>query len=161
MYGEDVTDRFTSIQTVDGNLTVYPLPITVWTGSAVKGYDGTPLTEDAAAILETDAAVNPAPRSNLGYVDAAEAQECLYILTGTVTVYAANPITGDFSYGIEGFWLSTAHHAKFREVIADTLGREFPIPEGLQVAMRKQKHFHPMDVSVAALEDYIVECVRE
>ena len=64
-------------------------------------------------------------------------------------------------YGIEGFWLSTAHHAKFREVIADTLGREFPIPEGLQVAMRKQKHFHPMDVSVAALEDYIVECVRE
>ena len=64
-------------------------------------------------------------------------------------------------YGIEGFWLSTAHHAKFREVIADTLGREFPIPEGLQVAMRKQKHFHPMDVSVAALEGYIVECVRE
>ena len=63
-------------------------------------------------------------------------------------------------YGIEGFWLSTAHHAKFREVIADTLGREFPIPEGLQVAMRKQKHFHPMDVSVAALEEYIVECVR-
>ncbi len=95
MYGEDVTDRFTNIQTVDGNLTVYPLPITVWTGSAIKGYDGTPLTEDAAAILETDAAVNPAPRSNLGYVDAAEAQECLYILTGTVTVYAANPITGE------------------------------------------------------------------
>jgi threonine synthase len=64
-------------------------------------------------------------------------------------------------YDIDGFWLSTAHHAKFREVIADTLGREFPIPEGLQVAMRKHKHFHPMDVSVAALEDYIVECVRE
>ena len=64
------------------------------------------------------------------------------------------------AYGIEGFWLSTAHQAKFREVIAETLGREFPIPEGLQVAMRKEKHFHPMDVSVNDLEAYIVESIR-
>jgi len=63
------------------------------------------------------------------------------------------------AYGLEGFWLSTAHQAKFREVIAETLGREFPIPEGLQVAMRKQKQFHRMDVSVNDLEAYIVECI--
>ena len=65
------------------------------------------------------------------------------------------------AYGIEGFWLSTAHQAKFREVIKDTLGREFSIPEGLQIAMRKQKHFHPMDVDVDALEDYIVKSLAD
>ena len=65
------------------------------------------------------------------------------------------------AYGIEGFWLSTAHNAKFREVIKDTLGREFPIPEGLQIAMRKQKHFHPMDVNVDDLEDYIVKSLTD
>ena len=65
------------------------------------------------------------------------------------------------AYGIEGFWLSTAHQAKFREVIKDTLGREFPIPEGLQIAMRKQKHFHPMDVNVDDLEDYIVKSLTD
>ena len=76
------------------------------------------------------------------------------------TPHSAVGYNASKAYGIEGFWLSTAHQAKFREVIADTLGREFPIPEGLQIAMRKQKHFHPMDVSVAALEEYIEECVR-
>jgi len=63
-------------------------------------------------------------------------------------------------YDIDGFWLSTAHNAKFREVIAETLGRKFPIPEGLQAAMRRQKQFHPMEVSAEDLEAYIVECVR-
>ena len=85
----------------------------------------------------------------------------MYRLYGYVSdPHSAVGYNASKAYGIEGFWLSTAHQAKFREVIRDTLGTEFPIPEGLQVAMRKEKHFHPMDVSVAALEEYIVECVR-
>ena len=64
------------------------------------------------------------------------------------------------AYGINGFWLSTAHNAKFREVLLDTLGREFPIPEGLKAAMSKEKVFKPMNVSIAELEDYILSICK-
>ena len=86
----------------------------------------------------------------------------MYELYGYVSdPHSAVGYNASKAYGIEGFWLSTAHQAKFREVIKDTLGREFPIPEGLQIAMRKQKHFHPMDVDVDALEDYIVKSLAD
>ena len=57
--------------------------------------------------------------------------------------------------GAEGFWLSTAHHSKFREVISDALGREFPVPEGLKAAMSKEKIFTPMAVSLQDLEAFV------
>ena len=41
-------------------------------------------------------------------------------------------------FGIEGFWLSTAHGAKFGEVIRTELGKEFPLPSAW-----KGKAFHP------------------
>ena len=55
--GEDVTDHFSVIHTVNGTLTVEPAPITIWTGSAAKVYDGTPLTNAQAGIKSDD---NPA-----------------------------------------------------------------------------------------------------
>lgn len=59
-------------------------------------------------------------------------------------------------YNIDGFYLSTAHEAKFGEVIKDVLGKEFPIPEGLRKAMDKEKTFHTMDNDVEALKEYII-----
>ena len=52
--GEDVTDHFSVIHTVNGTLTVEPAPITIWTGSAAKVYDGTPLTNAQAGIKSDD-----------------------------------------------------------------------------------------------------------
>ncbi|MBQ1319442.1 MAG: hypothetical protein IIY47_07345, partial [Solobacterium sp.] len=51
---EDVTDHFSVIHTVNGTLTVEPAPITIWTGSAAKVYDGTPLTNAQAGIKSDD-----------------------------------------------------------------------------------------------------------
>ena len=48
--GKDVTDTFTKIKLADGTLTVEPAKATVTTGSASKGYDGTPLTSTEASI---------------------------------------------------------------------------------------------------------------
>ena len=48
--GAKVTDSFTSIELVDGKLTVNPAPVTITTGSANKPYDGTPLTKSDANI---------------------------------------------------------------------------------------------------------------
>ena len=48
--GEDRTDSFTNISTVDGTLTVTPKKVKVITGSANKEYDGTALTSAEAEI---------------------------------------------------------------------------------------------------------------
>ncbi len=48
--GRDVTASFTNIASVDGRLKITPAPVTVVTGSASKGYDGTPLTKAEASI---------------------------------------------------------------------------------------------------------------
>ena len=42
--GENVTSHFTNIDKVAGKLTIDPAPLTAWSGSASKVYDGTPLT---------------------------------------------------------------------------------------------------------------------
>lgn len=46
----DVTDRYASITTVDGTLTVEPRVITVHTGGGTKRYDGEPFGVDAATV---------------------------------------------------------------------------------------------------------------
>lgn len=56
----------------------------------------------------------------------------------------------------EGFRLSTAHAAKFREVLSDALPSvEVPLPERLSQAMDKPKLFNIIDKDLKALEDYI------
>ena len=113
------------------------------------GEDFGRLTSELSGFSNTDAEIREGIRE-------------MYELYGYVSdPHSAVGYNASKAYGIEGFWLSTAHQAKFREVIKDTLGREFPIPEGLQIAMRKQKHFHPMDVDVDALEDYIVKSLAD
>ena len=113
------------------------------------GEDFSRLTSELSGFSNTDAEIREGIRE-------------MYELYGYVSdPHSAVGYNASKAYGIEGFWLSTAHNAKFREVIKDTLGREFPIPEGLQIAMRKQKHFHPMDVNVDDLEDYIVKSLTD
>ena len=48
--GEDKTAYFTNVTTVAGTLTVNPTQLTIITGSAIKEYDGTPLTSNSVCI---------------------------------------------------------------------------------------------------------------
>ena len=58
-------------------------------------------------------------------------------------------------FGIEGFWLSTAHEAKFGEVIRTALGKEFPLPSGLHELPGKEKLFTRIDPSTSSVENFI------
>lgn len=57
--------------------------------------------------------------------------------------------------GARGFYLATAHCAKFGSVIKDAIGIEPELPEGLKTAMLKEKIFTAMDNSLAELEKNI------
>ena len=48
--GKDVTDGFTVVEIAECTVTIYPAPVTVTTGSALKAYDGKPLTSEEASI---------------------------------------------------------------------------------------------------------------
>ncbi|MBR5345729.1 MAG: FecR domain-containing protein [Clostridia bacterium] len=94
--GEDVTDRFTSIKTVNGILRVDPVPVTVWTGSAKKYYDGEPLTC-------TDAGLEVNPAYEYGAVEwrntslvtrTALGSETMIAVSGTIWVHGSSPMTG-------------------------------------------------------------------
>ena len=95
--GEDVTDLFTNVTTTDGVLVVDPAPAVVWTGSASKVYDGTPLTNpDARLITAPGYQAGQEPWSNLSYaVAGAESGQALYGVTGSVLVHGTNPLTGE------------------------------------------------------------------
>ena len=97
--GADVTGRFTAVSAVNGTLTVNKAPLTVWTGSAAKPYDGTPLTCEEAEFRASAASKNDDPnRRNISCVSGSSAgSETMYCLTGTCTVYAVNPLTGALS----------------------------------------------------------------
>ncbi len=95
--GEDVTKHFTDIRTVDGELVVDPKPLTVWTASAEKVYDGTPLTApDAWLSNAPHYKKEPVPWRNMAYVqpDTGDVQ-VLYGICGTVWVHGTNPLTGE------------------------------------------------------------------
>lgn len=95
--GTDVTGHFKDIRTVSGALVVDPAPLTVWTGSASKTYDGTPLTDPRAGISgypgeERDVT----PWHNLAYTQTTGAdREVLYGVCGVTWVYGTNPLTGE------------------------------------------------------------------
>ncbi len=95
--GEDVTKHFTDIRTVDGELVVDPQPLTVWTASAEKVYDGTPLTApDARLSNAPHYKKESVPWRNMAYVqpDTGDVQ-VLYGICGTVWVHGTNPLTGE------------------------------------------------------------------
>ena len=57
--------------------------------------------------------------------------------------------------GAKGFYLATAHCAKFGEVIRDALGISPELPEGLALAMGKDKKYTPMENDLGALEKIV------
>lgn len=95
--GEDVTAHFTGIDTVAGNLTVDPAPLTVWTASASKVYDGTPLTAPEAQIRTVPGyqAGEPLWRDTAYVGNASAGSEVLYGVCGTTWVHGTNPLTGE------------------------------------------------------------------
>ena len=58
-------------------------------------------------------------------------------------------------YAVDGFWLSTAHAAKFCEVIEDAVGIMPELPEGLAVAMGKDKIFEKISSAEKDLADFL------
>ena len=102
MAGEDVTSHFSSINTVDGQLIVDPAPMTIWTGSAEKLYDGTPLTNPEAGFSTVKGYVADQPVwRNISYVSTKvvttdiKTDEILYGLCGVTWVHGTNPLTGE------------------------------------------------------------------
>ena len=95
--GEDVTSHFTGISTVSGILTVTPAYITVWTGSASKVYDGTPLTNPQAGVIAGASGDPAAPswRNSAWGTESITGRKELYCLSGTMMVQGTNPVTGE------------------------------------------------------------------
>lgn len=95
--GENVTSHFTQIQAVPGTLTVSPSPLTVWTGSAEKYYDGTPLTCAEAGIRTVEGAETDAPawRNTAVATTGATGGAVMYGVTGSTWVHLTHPQTGE------------------------------------------------------------------
>ena len=58
-------------------------------------------------------------------------------------------------YGVDGFWLSTAHAAKFSEVTKAATMQDAPLPDKLSAMLNKQRNFEPMEAEDGALADYL------
>ena len=58
-------------------------------------------------------------------------------------------------YGVDGFWLSTAHAAKFSEVTKAATMQDAPLPDKLSAMLNKQRHFEPMEAEDDVLYDYL------
>ena len=94
-HGEDVTSHFKKIETVDGKLRVDPAPLTIWTASAEKVYDGTPLTEPETQVRTVPGyeAGEPLWRDTAYVQTASAGTEVLYGVCGTTWVHGTNPLT--------------------------------------------------------------------
>ena len=58
-------------------------------------------------------------------------------------------------YGVDGFWLSTAHAAKFSEVTKVATMQDAPLPNELSSLLVKPCHFEPMEAKDDVLSDYL------
>ncbi|MBR2602999.1 MAG: FecR domain-containing protein, partial [Clostridia bacterium] len=94
---EDVTNHFTSVEKVSGTLKVDPAPLTVWTGSAEKYYDGTPLTNEEAELRTVPGyEVNePVWRNTSIVTRSALGSESMISVSGATWVHGTNPLTGE------------------------------------------------------------------
>ena len=95
--GEDITGHFTSIEKVEGTLRVDPAPLTVWTGSAEKVYDGEPLTCEDADVKTISGYISEEPvwRNTSIVSRTALGAETMVGVSGTVWVHGSNPLTGE------------------------------------------------------------------
>ncbi len=94
---EDVTSHFKNIHTVAGLLQVDPVPLTIWTGSAEKTYDGTELTNPRAGFETLPPKDSNGPEwRNSGLVSASAAgSQTLYVTSGVIWAHGTNPLTGE------------------------------------------------------------------
>lgn len=95
--GENVTGHFNTIETVSGQLVVDPAPMTIWTGSATKSYDGEPLVCEEAGFDLVSGKTQEEPWRNTSLVLSEASGETLYGLAGELLVHGTNPITGETS----------------------------------------------------------------
>ena len=58
-------------------------------------------------------------------------------------------------YNVKGFYLSTAHCAKFSDVIKDAMDYDVELPAGLAKFLDKEKVFTPIDATRDAVEDFV------
>lgn len=71
--------------------------------------------------------------------------------------HSAVGYAASMAVGKPGFYLSTAHPAKFGEVIASVTGSRVPLPERLSVLTQRPQHSDPLAVDLVALEDFVAE----
>ena len=69
--------------------------------------------------------------------------------------HSAVGYAASMAVGKPGFYLSTAHPAKFGEVIASVTGARVPLPERLEELTRRPQRSEPLAVDLAALEAYV------
>ena len=95
--GEDVSGHFTNVTEVSGSLVVDKTPLTVWTGSAEKEYDGTPLVNPEAGIrtVEGYSAEEPAWMNTSLVTQTALGSEQMFAVSGHTFVVGTNPFTGE------------------------------------------------------------------
>lgn len=69
--------------------------------------------------------------------------------------HSAVGYAASMAIGKPGFYLSTAHPAKFGEVIASVTGSRIPLPDRLSVLTQRPQHSDPLAVDLAALEAFV------
>lgn len=69
--------------------------------------------------------------------------------------HSAVGYAASMAVGKPGFYLSTAHPAKFGEVIASVTGSRVPLPDRLSVLTQRPQHSDPLAVDLAALEAFV------
>ena len=130
---EDVTNHFTSVEKVSGTLKVDPAPLTVWTGSAEKYYDGTPLTNEEAELRTVPGyEVNePVWRNTSIVTRSALGSESMISVSGATWVHGTNPLTGETREIIlyTGQKLTVCLHSEENQESIDFMVETLPVEE--------------------------------
>ena len=69
--------------------------------------------------------------------------------------HSAVGYAASMAIGKPGFYLSTAHPAKFGEVISPVTGAKVPLPPRLAELVKRPRVSEPMAVDLGALEEYV------
>lgn len=93
--GENVNSHFPAVRTVAGKLLVNRAPLTIWTGSAEKEYDGEPLTCDEAGIRSVSGynAEEPTWQNTSIVTESTLGSEQMIAVSGRMFVHGSNPLT--------------------------------------------------------------------
>ena len=93
--GEVVNSHFPSVNKIAGHLVVDKAPLTVWTGSAEKEYDGEPLTCKDAGIRTVSGynAESPSWQNTSIITETALGSEQMVAVSGRIFIHGSNPLT--------------------------------------------------------------------